>query len=363
MTPHLFRATLAARLRRISRAPLALALLALPGCDVDHKVKCLDWDPQLGTCPGREEALEEFQLAETCDEVVRSIDSDAVEHEGQCCYDVSLTDECCYGSGCPVEGRPLVVDGVSLLAPAVHRATGWPSDPAGPRAAPVSEPTDHERAVLAAMWLRAARQEHASIASFGRFALELLSFGAPPELVAAAHTAALDEIRHARACFALASRYAGEPLGPGAFPLPSAVPLATDLAAFAAAVVEEGCVGETIAALFASEQRAAASDHEVCAALDILSADEARHAELAWAALRWAIAEGGDPVREAAAQAFDRAARRLAAAGGDARDPQVRADVVAAHGRLSGAVFKQVASQALAEVILPCARALCGLAG
>jgi hypothetical protein len=358
MSPLHFRRALAARLAHIAKAPLALALLALPACESEQKTKCIDWDSQLGACLSREEALAEFQLDQTCAEVHHSVDGDAVEQDGQCCYQVTVSDECCYGDGCPVEGRPLVVDGVSLLAPAVRGATAWPAALPDRRGAGGPVPTDAERAVLADMWLRAARQEHASIASFGRFALELLAFGAPPSLVTAAHVAAMDEIRHARACFALASRYAGEPVGPGAFPLPAALPIAADLAALAAGVVEEGCVGETIAALFAAEQRAAASDPEVCAALDAIVAEESEHAELAWAAVRWAVARGGAPVLRAVEQAFDRAARRIAAAQSEPQAPGVRAEVVAAHGRLPAGVFNQVAAQALAEVILPCARAL-----
>lgn len=360
MTPHRFRSALAARLLHISKAPLALALLALSGCEGQKTIQCIDWDSDLGACLSREEALEEMKLSESCSTVHHSVDSDATEKDGECCYEVTVVDECCYGNSCAVEGRPLVVDGVSLLAPAVRGDTGWPSAQEPPRASSeeASPPTDRERALLAEMWLRAARQEHASIASFGRFALELLAFGAPPALVTAAHAAAIDEVRHARACFALASRYAGEPVGPGAFPLPSPLPTAGDLAALAAGVVEEGCVGETIAALFAAEQRANASDPEVCAALEAITREEAQHAELAWATLRWALATGGEPVRRAAEEAFSRAARRIGAAKGEAPLPDVRPEVVAAHGRLPAGVFSRVASQALSEVLLPCARAM-----
>ena len=42
--------------------------------------------------------------------------------------------------------------------------------------------------------------------------LELLAVGAPPNLLAGAQQAGLDEIRHAQACVGLASRYAGRPL-------------------------------------------------------------------------------------------------------------------------------------------------------
>src|SRR6185436_7062049 len=111
-----------------------------------------------------------------------------------------------------------------------------------------------ERAALAEAWARDALLEHASVASFGRFALELLAFGAPADLIEAAHRAALDEVRHARLCFALAGAYRGEALAPGAFPFDGAVRLAGDLAALAESAVLEGCVGETLAALQAAEQ-------------------------------------------------------------------------------------------------------------
>ena len=54
-------------------------------------------------------------------------------------------------------------------------------------------------------WTTAARAEHASVASFARFTLQLLHLGAPADLVADAQQAALDEVRHARLCFGVAS--------------------------------------------------------------------------------------------------------------------------------------------------------------
>lgn len=359
MSPRLFRRLLSARLLHIAGVPATLALLALTSCDgaAEKRIECIDWDSQLGACLSREEALQELQLDQGCANVHHSVDSDATLENGQCCYEVTITDECCYGNNCPVEGRPLVLEGEMLLAPAVRRATGWPSDLPAP-AAGAAEPTDAERAHLAEAWLRAARQEHASVASFARFSLELLAFGAPPALVAAAHAAALDEIGHARACFGLASRLAGEPIGPGPLPLPAALPVTRDLAELAAAVVEEGCVGETLAALFASEQRAAASDPEVCAALEAIAKEEARHAELGWAAVRWALSEGGERVRRAAEKAFLRAAARAMAGADDAPSPGLRPEVLAAHGRLPMAVYNQVVSRGLAEVVFPCARAM-----
>lgn len=53
-------------------------------------------------------------------------------------------------------------------------------------------------------WTTAARAEHASVASFARFTLQLLHLGAPADLVADAQQAGLDEVRHARLCFGVA---------------------------------------------------------------------------------------------------------------------------------------------------------------
>src|SRR5262249_31111890 len=123
------------------------------------------------------------------------------------------------------------------------------------------------RAALADAWLKDALGEHASIASFARVSLELMAVGAPSDLIAAAHRAAVDETRHARLCFALASAYAGRALAPSAFPFSGSVVVDGDLASVAARAVAEGCVGETLAAIQASEQLAVATDPAVRAAL------------------------------------------------------------------------------------------------
>jgi hypothetical protein len=73
------------------------------------------------------------------------------------------------------------------------------------------------RARLAAEWERIGLLEHASIAAFARFALQLLALGAPRDLVEDAQRAMADETRHAELAFALASAYGGAARGPGRF--------------------------------------------------------------------------------------------------------------------------------------------------
>ena len=51
------------------------------------------------------------------------------------------------------------------------------------------------RSAVADAWVRDALAEHASVASFARCMLELMSVGAPPQLLSAAALAANDEVR------------------------------------------------------------------------------------------------------------------------------------------------------------------------
>jgi rubrerythrin len=129
------------------------------------------------------------------------------------------------------------------------------------------------------------------------------------------------------------------------------------LAEAAAEAVREGCVAETLAALQASEQLARASDDQVRAALTRIATDEARHAELAYRFVRWAVSVGGAPVRSAAIAAFDAAHSQLMAA---SESPVEEVDVALwhAHGRLTPSEERACMLAGLRDVIEPCERAL-----
>ena len=85
------------------------------------------------------------------------------------------------------------------------------------------------RTALEAEWTQMARAEHAAVASFARFTLQLMSIGAPAELLGAAQTAAADECRHAKICFGLAAVYGGRAVEPSCFPVGSSMDLQADL--------------------------------------------------------------------------------------------------------------------------------------
>jgi hypothetical protein len=138
--------------------------------------------------------------------------------------------------------------------------------------------------------------EHASIAAFARFNLQLLSLGAPPQLVEACTQALADETVHTKLCFGVASAYAGRAIGPGRLDIAHSLEVTT-LAGVVDLVIAEGCFGETSAALEALEAADVADDPVIVATYARIAADEQRHAELAFQFIRWALERDPDAVR------------------------------------------------------------------
>jgi hypothetical protein len=203
--------------------------------------------------------------------------------------------------------------------------------------------------------------EYASIAAFARFTLELVSFGAPADLVLRAQEAGLDEIRHAAACFAMAERFGQDSMGPAPMPVHDAGP-SSSLRASVLCALTEGCVGETLAAARAQAAGKTASCPEIRALLRQIADDEARHAELAWRYVAWALR--CDPsLRGPIQEGFASALRALGARSTEAvNDPDgLTAEERAlerAHGRLSSDEEREIARVTARDVIGPCAAAL-----
>ncbi|UQA62858.1 ferritin-like domain-containing protein [Polyangium aurulentum] len=296
-------------------------------------------------CPSQADAAMYLLVAGGCE--LDMVTSEGVAKNGQCCYQV-------LHQSCTV-GRPYLESG--------HARTAK-SAPASPARAPwiegnaslpdVSGLSPSTRAALAEAWKRDGLLEHASIASFGRFALELLAVGAPPHLIEMAHQASMDEIRHARLCLGLAAAYGDAPVALGPFPFGGRVEVGSNLADIASRAVREGCVGETLAAILAAEQLARATDPAVRAALAIIAEDEARHAELAWRTVAWAIESGGAEVRAAVTNAF---AEAMAASPAAEENGQFDA-ALADHGRLDAREAREAMARAMVDVVRPAAEAL-----
>lgn len=180
-------------------------------------------------------------------------------------------------------GRPFLVAAQPRL-PAPAARSDW-SDASSPRVEHLSE---SERAALTAHWTKLGQMEHASIAAFARFSLQLLALGAPPELVEACTAALADETAHAKLCFGIASAYAGRAIGPGPLDVSNSLEL-TSLADIVDLVILEGCIGETSAALDALESTDSATDPVIRSAYARIADDEQRHAELAFRFVKWAL--------------------------------------------------------------------------
>jgi hypothetical protein len=205
-------------------------------------------------------------------------------------------------------GRTLRVRNRAWL-PEIARGDGWSGD----RVTMRGILTTHERQVVGAYWLLAARTEHASVAAFSQLGLQLTALGAPARLLEATHRAALDEIRHAQVSFAIARAISGEQHTAGPIPALATRSGAIDLTGLAIETLIDGCVGEGIAADVAARSSCLADEPAVRDALATIALDEARHAELAWDILAWALAEGDGLVRRAVRDHLDRlSGQRLA---------------------------------------------------
>lgn len=193
-------------------------------------------------------------------------------------------------------GRPLRRK-KRVRIPPLAKSNAWLMESGKSLAAPLE---------AAAGWRREAAAEAASVATFSHFALELMSLGAPPGLVANAHHDALDEIEHARLAYSIAHAIDGRARGAGPFPEATwSAGRKLTLGALAAECAVEACVLEAAAAHVAGQL----ATHDglsprIAATLRQISEDEARHAEHGQEVIRWAVASGGPSVIDVARNAL-----------------------------------------------------------
>ncbi len=157
-------------------------------------------------------------------------------------------------------------------------------------------------------WLaRAAYLEAAAVDAFAILAAELGVHRAPASLRRAAHRAAADEVRHARAVGDLARSYGVEA------PVPS-VTRGEPLRALEEIAIEnavEGCVRETFGALVATWQATHAGNPRVRSAMKRIARDETRHAALGWRVFDWTKSELDGESASRVRSAMERAIRDL----------------------------------------------------
>jgi hypothetical protein len=255
----------------------------------------------------------------------------------QCCYIG------CTGPAAPC-GRPVLVAGMPRIATTRAR-DDWHVDFAALELRARGLPAKL-RGELARAWQEDGLLEHASVAAFSRFVLELMGMGAPANLVAEAVAAASDEIEHAKLCFGMGRAFGSAAAGPGRFDLTGVTPRSS-LREVVASAVEEACCAETAGALLAARQLELADDPSVKSALARISEDEARHAELGWSFVTWALAfdAGLLPIVR---DAFERGIAKLRAITGNEIDPRAEE-----YGRLDPEQTRRVIESAIEQLIRP----------
>ena len=191
------------------------------------------------------------------------------------------------------EGRPFVAHGVAKTSTSkvynTRKGTKYSASwKMGPQpSVPASNPHNEE---IGREWLKIAEGEHASIASFARFTLQLMSLGSPSELLVSSQKAKIDEINHAKFAYTFASAFLGSDYGPGPLDVKGAL---DDVSSFPRSIVssliKEGCIEETVSAIEAHIAAYYAQDLSIKAPRIQIALDETRHAQLAWDALHWII--------------------------------------------------------------------------
>jgi hypothetical protein len=252
----------------------------------------------------------------------------------------------------PTPGRPFLVDGDARQA-SLCASDGWRDAHLAPR-------TEHLGTALclrlSEAWTETALLEHASIAAFARFTLQLLALGAPAELIEAANAAIAEETAHARLAFAVASAFAGRALGPGPLAIDGALET-TSLEEVVVATIREGCIGETVSAVHATEALFYVDDPALRQVLSRIAEDETRHAQLAWRFVRWALEIGDAELRSAVRAEFARAKRSIAACTSISSLDANELELVRG-GALPKRLAARVHAECVLHVIAPCAEAL-----
>jgi len=243
-------------------------------------------------------------------------------------------------------GRPFAIDGEARLAPPTS-PNGWSQTVEWS----IPDLSDDIRTALTEHWTDSARFEHASVASFARFSMQLMALGAPADLVAEATRAQADEIRHARVALGIASTFAGETIGLGALPIDGALDCAGDVEAILVDTIREACVNETISAAQCQAAGEAAKDPFIKNALLAIAEDEQRHATLAWKTVKWLL-EHHPELHDLATATFDDAMAQTWRSG------TMRGSELTPWGVLSTAAEVAVAERVMRRVVRPCAKAL-----
>lgn len=329
-------------------AAIIAALVASGCCHTVERTVCIPAEEPV--CPSRDDAADLIAADEVKSDGVYFAErtykdgGETITRPAECCYETESV-RCEEMNGF---GRPYYRGSCPVIARPVRRKRSGQRRLRWEGKGPV------RRRELAALWVRRGALEHAAVASFGRFALDLLALGAPDDLVQDAIRAIREEARHAKLAFAVAASLGDRGHEPGRLPID--VSLNTTCEEFVRRTVVEGCVAETIGTDLLKARAEATVSRSLRRILKRLAKDETRHADLGFRALEFALRFGGEAARKAAETAFTEALGAQWAALDGAPGEDIVADVML--GEITLGTRREITRKAIQERVLPAARAL-----
>lgn len=196
-------------------------------------------------------------------------------------------------------------------------------------------------------WRRRCVAEYASAAKAARMAHLLIALGADRGLIDLALRVTRDELDHAELSAAVARALGdGGPPAPVELPLLLGPPDPRPLAAAAALLLEDFCIGETLAVPLFSAMQAGATEPAAVAALARIRRDERVHRAFAWRALDALLDVDPEGVRRLIGGLLPAASARFAQAYGGVPLTLTPGPVGRAAGLLDGAGWRRVFTQA-----------------
>lgn len=223
---------------------------------------------------------------------------------------------------------------------------------------PVPTPAAGQDAeVITAEWRRRTEAEYTSAVIAQQVTLWLLQVGAPPDLVRDGLAVVEDEMTHSELSAAVADRAGGDAGAPVIDPARLIVGGGDDpVGSLISSTLRYFCIGETIAVPLFRMLRRRCTVPVAVHALDRILRDEARHRQLGWDVLDWALLAGGTSVRDAVTEQAPAMLQAAAGAyacsidgdGGDARlSPAVQAWGLAPPREYSSTVSTSLAADVL----------------
>jgi len=185
-----------------------------------------------------------------------------------------------------VPGRPFIVDGKSRTTISIEIDNELDSTPWTPSEVRNASTNDSVGKEIGRRWLEQAEGEHASVASFARHTLQLMSIAAPSKILVSSQKAAVDEVNHSKICYGLASSILGYNYEAGPLDIEHSLEK-LDLKEVVNSLIKEGCIEETISSVEARLGSYTSKEPVFQTALTQIASEETNHAQLAWDTINW----------------------------------------------------------------------------